>query len=333
MLRFIVFFIFGYSTLGIKYDVHRNVAFRKVFLENKYNPIKCAQQFLEYHYLVRQQFNDDPSPFNPRFYQKKHIFLLIKKSSVSNKNIIDTNAQTNDSNTNLKKNGDNLIGYIEAVPITLKSNYSFLSVYSLLFNSLPNHGYVFYSISIMDKYKGKGWARILIDFAVKELVRTNCKGKESFSSLFLQNLPFLGNTLKNTKTNLRLNRKNDFMLLMHLNSEDKYMPISSRMYYTMGFTNTRWCKHSAEDYKNSINLLVHDNDDIYDLVNKKSEGKGEGGYLALFCKASNYVYSDDHKKLALLKEKVDKDFYKKTKEFMKKMDARKRASGVEVDSD
>lgn len=101
----------------------------------------------------------------------------------------------------------------------------------------------------------------------------------------------------------------------------------------MGSPNTRWCKHSAEDYKNSINLLVHDNDDIYDLVNKKSEGKGEGGYLALFCKASNYVYSDDHKKLALLKEKVDKDFYKKTKEFMKKMDARKRASGVEVDSD
>lgn len=264
MLTFLFRFIQLTLEKGIKYDIHRNITYRKVFLSKDLSPIKCPAQFQNFHDEIKKEFAN-AAKFDLRLYNNKHIFMFLEKNK--------------------------MIGYCEVQELDLKTSFSGIFDYIRYKVGCPNitKGYAFYSVVISDSYKNMQFSRSLMEYAVEELKKLN---------------------------------KNKFLLMLHLNSKDKYMPISTRMYYTMGFTKTRWCRNSSEDYAKNINVFLTQNDDMYDVIYGKTEGRGDGAYLGTFC------YSDKFKR-KYEDLKVKDDFYNKTKEFMETMDARRRIYGDE----
>lgn len=74
-----------------------------------------------------------------------------------------------------------------------------------------------YSLYINDKYKGKGYSRKLLNYAL--------------------------NAVKN-----HYNLNNKFIIGLHLNEEDKYMNVSFSLYYSMNFIKSTFLESGPTDY-------------------------------------------------------------------------------------
>ena len=192
---------------------------------------------------------------------------------------------------------NNLIGYVEVskkeVFYKNKLNWLFIP-FKVLFKALGFqfkkynlNVYAFYRVFIADEYKKKGFSKVLMDFTVQQLRKID---------------------------------KSNFLLILHLNEEDNFMPVSTRLYYMLGFTKGRWCKWSAEDYLRNIRELTDNSDDIYDIIYGRKKGRGLGAYIGMYC------WVNDYKRKKMM---VDSSFYVKTEKFMEKMKARKRTYEAE----
>lgn len=115
----------------------------------------------------------------------------------------------------------------------------------------------FYCVSILGEYKGKGL----------------CK-------------KFFIDVINNLKEKYKL--PEDSILTLHISPKDIDMPISMRVYYKLGFKNGIFCKHGPSDYRYKIDDMFKYSIDLYEIADNPEKGNGEGFYVLLYCKLSDF---------------------------------------------
>ncbi|ORD93256.1 hypothetical protein ECANGB1_487 [Enterospora canceri] len=161
--------------------------------------------------------------FNYSTYNNTHIFMLL--------------------------NGTELVAYLELKPtILVERGWRGKRTYK---------NFTFYMVCVPEKYRRKGFCKILMDFAVKSTISEN-----------------------GTK---------DVFFSMHLNSEDLSAPVSAKTYYQLGFRRAMWARYSFEEYIHSFENFRKNSVDLYELMKDETKGSGTGGMVALCCEAKDYA--------------------------------------------
>lgn len=133
---------------------------------------------------------------------------------------------------------------------------------------------VIYDFCIDKKYRKQGLAYKLLNFAVSNLKRHKIK-----------------------------------LLALHLSAADESMPISSYIYYKLGFKQFCWCRSSFEDFIGNLNIMIDNRVDLYKLMLNPDACPLKGGYITSFCYINDYGKYDtqslpksQHKIKKLMKE-------------------------------
>lgn len=136
---------------------------------------------------------------------------------------------------------------------------------------------IIYDFCIDKKYRKQGLAYKLLNFAVSNLKRYKIK-----------------------------------LLALHLNAADKSMPISSYIYYKLGFKQFCWCRSSFEDFIGNLNIMINNRIDLYKLMVDPNACPLKGGYITSFCYINDYGKSNiqslpkSHNKIKKLMKEMSK---------------------------
>jgi ribosomal protein S18 acetylase RimI-like enzyme len=127
------------------------------------------------------------------------------------------------------------------------------SIFPLLRPSLKiEDGVEIYSLYVNDKFRSKGYARLLIYKALKEM-------KDHY------------------------NLSTDYIVGLHLNNSDEFMNVSFALYYSMNFRRGTFVKYGPSCYAPNFSEYLNFKNPV-DIINNPNISKDNGCFFAMYTK-------------------------------------------------